>query len=116
MHQNPTHTGSLKKAGMEGIRERGEKEEKGGDGRGEEEKRTERRKKNRNRRKPKLRLPYTHGGGKALSSLAASLGKKTEAVPTAVFLPLRTVAWWISTCAATLSAHGLLAGAGVHTL
>lgn len=59
-----------------------------------------------------LRLPYTRPRvGKLQAPLADSFKKKTEAVPTAVFLPLGTAVWSLHTHTATLPAHGLLAGA-----
>ena len=101
MRQNPTHTSSLRKAGKRGIRERGEQErQQRGQGGGE---------KSRNRRTWSRGCSTHTWAGRALSARAVLQAEDRGG-------PLRCAQCWelrcgLSTHAATLSAHGLLAGA-----
>ena len=101
MRQNPTHTSSLRKAGKRGIRERGEQErQQRGQGGGE---------KSRNRRTWSRGCSTHTWAGRAPSARAVLQAEDRGG-------PLRCAQCWelrcgLSTHAATLSAHGLLAGA-----
>lgn len=90
MCQNPTHTNSQKGSSQKGPWGGDEREGERGDGRRGEARR--RGVESRGRRKWESGLPYTPNGvGKLRAPLAVTLKKKTDAAPTTVFLPLRTV-------------------------
>lgn len=114
MRQNPTHTSSLKKAGMEGIQGRGKKREgRRGDERGEGKKRREKEKEQEQEKTGVKATLHTHWGGIALSSARRFFQKEKRSSPHRGVPATENGGMCVSTHTATVSAHGLLAGAGV---
>lgn len=91
MRQNPTHTDSLIKAGMEGIQERGRKrEEREGDGRGGEEIGGGGGGEQEQEKMGVKAALHTQWGGEALSSTGCFFQEENRSGPHCCALPLRT--------------------------